>query len=201
MPQPLGLPSPWNPVTESCRNPTSKPHSPTTNHPPPPPAPKSWLCQAQIPHQDSTKTLPRWGTFSAPPAPADEAEPCGCQPGLPVAAAASKVLPVNFERLSAKLVSLAHCAQSPGRHRGCSLALFLFSFVFSGWRPWLMDIRRLGVESELQLPAYTTATATQDLCHTCNLHCKLQQCRILKHGVRPGVESTSSRILVGFLTR
>ena len=33
-----------------------------------------------------------------------------------------------------------------------------------------MDISRLEVESELQLPAYTTATATQDLNRMCDLH-------------------------------
>ena len=29
---------------------------------------------------------------------------------------------------------------------------------------------RLGVKCELQLPAYTTATATPDLSHICDLH-------------------------------
>ena len=33
-----------------------------------------------------------------------------------------------------------------------------------------MDVPRLWVESELQLPAYITATATQDPSHVCNLH-------------------------------
>ena len=33
-----------------------------------------------------------------------------------------------------------------------------------------MDVPRLGVESELWLPAYTTATATQDLSRVCHLH-------------------------------
>ena len=31
-----------------------------------------------------------------------------------------------------------------------------------------MEVPRLGVESELQLPAYTTATATQDLSRACD---------------------------------
>ena len=34
---------------------------------------------------------------------------------------------------------------------------------------------RLGVESELQLPAYTTATATRDPIHVCNLKSKNKQ--------------------------
>ena len=33
-----------------------------------------------------------------------------------------------------------------------------------------MEIRRLGVESELQLLVYTTAIATQDLSRICDLH-------------------------------
>ena len=35
---------------------------------------------------------------------------------------------------------------------------------------WHMEVPRLGVQSELQLPAYTTATATPDLSRICNLH-------------------------------
>ena len=39
--------------------------------------------------------------------------------------------------------------------------------------------RRLGVELELQLPAYTTATAMWDLSPICDLHHSSGQCRIL----------------------
>ena len=35
---------------------------------------------------------------------------------------------------------------------------------------WHMEVPRLGVESELQLPAYTRAMAMPDLSHVCNLH-------------------------------
>ena len=38
---------------------------------------------------------------------------------------------------------------------------------------------RLGVQSELQLPAYTTATATSDSSHVCDLHHGSGQHRIL----------------------
>ena len=38
-----------------------------------------------------------------------------------------------------------------------------FFFVFLGLYPQHMDVPRLGVDSELQLLAYTRATATQDL--------------------------------------
>ena len=42
-----------------------------------------------------------------------------------------------------------------------------------------MEVPRLGVESELQLPAYITATATPDQSLVCNLHHSSRQCRIL----------------------
>ena len=41
-----------------------------------------------------------------------------------------------------------------------------------------MEVPRLGVQSELQLPAYTTATATQDLSHVCELHHSSWQCQM-----------------------
>ena len=37
-----------------------------------------------------------------------------------------------------------------------------FLFFFFGPHLWHMEVPRLGAESELQLPAYTTATAMQD---------------------------------------
>ena len=42
-----------------------------------------------------------------------------------------------------------------------------------------MEVPRLGAQSELQLLAYTTATATQDLSRVCDLHCSSWQCWIL----------------------
>ena len=44
-----------------------------------------------------------------------------------------------------------------------------------------MEVPRLGVKSELQLPAYATATATAtpDLSHICDLHPSSRQRRIL----------------------
>lgn len=44
---------------------------------------------------------------------------------------------------------------------------------------WHMEVPSLGDELELQLPAYTTATATPDSSHTCNLSHSLWQCQIL----------------------
>ena len=42
-----------------------------------------------------------------------------------------------------------------------------------------MEGPRLGVELELQLPAYATAPATPDPSHICDLHHSSWQCRIL----------------------
>ena len=42
-------------------------------------------------------------------------------------------------------------------------AAFFFFLSFLGLHPWHMEVLRLGVESELELPAYTTATAVRDL--------------------------------------
>ena len=42
-----------------------------------------------------------------------------------------------------------------------------------------MEAPRLGVQWELRLPAYTTATAMQDLSHVCDLHHSSRQCQIL----------------------
>ena len=55
----------------------------------------------------------------------------------------------------------------------------IFFFCFLGPLLWHMEVPRLGVESELQLQAYNTATATPDPSHILDLHCSLQQSWIL----------------------
>ena len=52
-------------------------------------------------------------------------------------------------------------------------------YFFKGPHLWHMDVPRQGVESELQLLAYATATAMPDVSGICDLHCRLQQCQIL----------------------
>ena len=58
---------------------------------------------------------------------------------------------------------------------------YYYYFIFLGLEPYLqhVEVPRLGVELELQLLAYTTATARQDLSRICDLCFSLQQCRIL----------------------
>ena len=58
------------------------------------------------------------------------------------------------------------------------LGLFLFLFCFSWPHPQHMKVPRLGVEWELQLLTYATATATPDPRLICNLHHSSWQCRI-----------------------
>ena len=77
---------------------------------------------------------------------------------------------------------------------------FFFCLFFGGSCPWHMEVPKLGVESELQLPAYTTATATPDLSHICKLHCSSGNTRSLTHWLRLGIKPTSSWILVRFIT-
>ena len=48
--------------------------------------------------------------------------------------------------------------------------LFFFFFVFLGLYSGHMEVPRPGVESEFQLPAYTTAAAMLDPSHVCDLH-------------------------------
>ena len=55
--------------------------------------------------------------------------------------------------------------------QSCQFVLFcLLFFVFLGLHLLYMEVPRLGVQSELQLPAYTTATATQHPSLVCDLH-------------------------------
>ena len=62
-------------------------------------------------------------------------------------------------------------------HSWCSEnGFFGFVFAFLGLH---LEVSRLGVESELQLPAYTTDTAMLDPSHICDLHHSSQQCQLL----------------------
>ena len=58
-------------------------------------------------------------------------------------------------------------------------SLKIFYFCFWGPHLWHMEVLRLGVKLELQLPFYTTATATQDPSPVYNLYHSSWQCQIL----------------------
>ena len=55
---------------------------------------------------------------------------------------------------------------------------FLIFLLFLGPHLQHMEVSRVGVDSELQLPAHTTATATRDLSHVCDLYQSSRHCWI-----------------------
>ena len=57
--------------------------------------------------------------------------------------------------------------------------LYFFFKIFLGLHLWHMEVPRLEVQSELKLLAYTTATATPDPSHVCDLRHSSQQRWIL----------------------
>ena len=61
-----------------------------------------------------------------------------------------------------------------------SFILFIYLFIYFLLRPQplYMEVPRPGVESELHLPAYTTATTSRDPSHDCDLHHSSWQCWI-----------------------
>ena len=63
-----------------------------------------------------------------------------------------------------------------------------------------MEVPRLGVEWDLQLPAHTTATAMQNPHLVCDLNHSSPQHQNLNPLRGPGTEPISSWILVGFVT-
>ena len=73
--------------------------------------------------------------------------------------------------------------------------LFFFFFALLGPHPWHMEVPRLGVESELQLLAYATATATPSC--VCDLQHSSRQHQIPDP---LGKARDRTRILVGFVS-
>ena len=65
-----------------------------------------------------------------------------------------------------------------------------------------MEVPRPGVKSELQLLAHLIAIATGDPGRAVSATYTMahSSTRSLTHGARPGIEPTSSRILVRFVT-
>ena len=73
------------------------------------------------------------------------------------------VFSLCFSRIISPPAKGKSCFFSPeGSSHGKQIFFF---FPFLRPRLWPMEVARLGVKSGLQLPAYTTATATPDLSH------------------------------------
>ena len=82
-----------------------------------------------------------------------------------------------------------------------SLFYFIFLFYcFLGLHQWHMEVPRLGVGSELQLPAYTTATAMQDLSCIFDLHHSSQQHQILNPMSKARGRTCNLMVLVRFVS-
>ena len=71
---------------------------------------------------------------------------------------------------------------------------FIFIFVFLGPLQRHMEVPMLGIESELLLLTYTTATATPDPSRVCDLYHSSRQCRILNPLSKAGNLIVPSRI-------
>ena len=80
----------------------------------------------------------------------------------------------------------------------CVLFIYLFCFL----EPHLchLEVPRPGVESELQLPAYTTAMATPDPSHVCNLHHSSWKHWILNPLIEARDRTCVLMDIVGFIT-
>ena len=107
--------------------------------------------------------------------------------------------PISFFTLT---ISNLHFPQTSEQQCPSSTWPLLF---FSGGggctHPWNMEVPRLGVESQLQLLAYATATAISDLSCVCDLqHSSWQMLDPLTHSARPGIEPVSSWMLVRFVS-
>ena len=76
----------------------------------------------------------------------------------------------------------------------------LIYFCILGPRPWYTEVPRLGIESELQLSAYPTAIAIQDLSRVCNLPHSSWQHQILKPLSEARDEPETSWLLVEFIS-
>ena len=81
-----------------------------------------------------------------------------------------------------------YCYSPPKKHAGGSMfqhrmaeehVLTHLFIIFSGLHLRREDVPRLGVESELQLPTFPTATATRDPSRACDLHHSSRQRWIL----------------------
>ena len=78
------------------------------------------------------------------------------------------------------------------------LDLFYF-IVFLGPHLQHMEVSRLGVDLELQLPAFTTATAKPDPNHACDSYRISRQCQIPNPQSR-AKDQTRVLMVLGFIT-
>ena len=94
---------------------------------------------------------------------------------------------------------VSECRSQTTEAQITTLTFFFFFFGFLGPNSRHMEVPRLGVKSELLLPAYATVTATAMPClrPTPQL---MDNAGSLTHQARPGVEPTTSWFLVRFVS-
>ena len=91
--------------------------------------------------------------------------------------------------------------QDSARWWGSVSIFFLFLFLFFlGLHPQHMEVPRLGLESELQLLAYVTATAMPAPSRACDLYHSSQQCWVLNPLSEARIEPATSWFLVRFVS-
>ena len=76
------------------------------------------------------------------------------------------------------LIWLTNLPESPNHYHSkgrITIIIFVCFCFFFRAHPWHMEVPKLGVELELHLLGYTTATATWDPSSICNLHFSSQQ--------------------------
>ena len=78
--------------------------------------------------------------------------------------------------------------------------VFCLSVVFLGLYPRHMEVLRLGVELKLQLPAYPQPQQLRIQAMSATYTKAHSSTGSLTHRARPGIEPTSSWILVEFIT-
>ena len=92
-------------------------------------------------------------------------------------------------------LTVMHAVKGPF-HRVCKYMCIFLELHLS----WHMEVPRLGVESELLLPAYTTATAMPDPSHICDLHHSSGQWWILNPLSEARIKPATSWFLARFVS-
>ena len=117
------------------------------------------------------------------------------------------IIPVPFVEKIKTILYPLNCLNSVVKDQ---LTIFVWTCVVFGFGlgagvvclrlyVWHMEVPRLGVQLELLLLAYTTAKATWDRAASRTYTAAHSNARFLTHWARPGIETTSSWILVSLL--
>ena len=102
------------------------------------------------------------------------------------------------------IIWLGHFAVQQKLSQHCKstiVCLFIYLFCFSGPQPWHMEVPRLGVTSDLQLPATSHSHSNAQIWATCATYTIAHgNSRSLTHWTGPGIEPATSWCLVRFVS-